>query len=124
LDWEKRGDPSDFPVHFPVLKRLEAKDFERPKTVALNEREVEVLTWVARGKTSAEIAQILGLTKRTVRFSYRQCARQTRRGHAHRSGDQSSEWETDRAVIPASSGLPQRAVLRRRPRHNLRRRRC
>jgi DNA-binding CsgD family transcriptional regulator len=39
-----------------------------PKTVALNEREVEVLTWVARGKTSAEIAQILGLTKRTVDF--------------------------------------------------------
>jgi hypothetical protein len=26
------------------------------------------LTWVARGKTSAEIAQILGLTKRTVDF--------------------------------------------------------
>src|ERR1700758_3338552 len=39
-----------------------------PKTVTLNEREVEVLTWVARGKTSAEIAQILGLTKRTVDF--------------------------------------------------------
>ena len=39
-----------------------------PKTVRLNEREVEVLTWVARGKTSAEIAQILGLTKRTVDF--------------------------------------------------------
>jgi DNA-binding response OmpR family regulator len=39
-----------------------------PKTVALNEREVEVLTWVARGKTSAEIAQILDLTKRTVDF--------------------------------------------------------
>jgi DNA-binding NarL/FixJ family response regulator len=39
-----------------------------PKTVDLNEREVEVLTWVARGKTSAEIAQILGLTKRTVDF--------------------------------------------------------
>jgi DNA-binding response OmpR family regulator len=38
------------------------------KAVALNEREVEVLTWVARGKTSAEIAQILGLTKRTVDF--------------------------------------------------------
>src|SRR5262249_29852521 len=38
------------------------------KTVALNEREIEVLTWVARGKTSAEIAQILGLTKRTVDF--------------------------------------------------------
>ena len=39
-----------------------------PKTVDLNDREVEVLTWVARGKTSAEIAQILGLTKRTVDF--------------------------------------------------------
>jgi hypothetical protein len=26
------------------------------------------LTWVARGKTSAEIAQIIGLTKRTVDF--------------------------------------------------------
>ena len=39
-----------------------------PKTVGLNDREVEVLTWVARGKTSAEIAQIIGLTKRTVDF--------------------------------------------------------
>jgi DNA-binding NarL/FixJ family response regulator len=39
-----------------------------PSTIDLNEREIEVLTWVARGKTSAEIAQILGLTKRTVDF--------------------------------------------------------
>jgi DNA-binding NarL/FixJ family response regulator len=39
-----------------------------PKTILLNDREVEVLTWVARGKTSAEIAQILDLTKRTVDF--------------------------------------------------------
>ena len=39
-----------------------------PKAVELNDREVEVLTWVARGKTSAEIAQILALTKRTVDF--------------------------------------------------------
>jgi DNA-binding NarL/FixJ family response regulator len=39
-----------------------------PKTIALNDREVEVLTWVARGKTSVEIAKILGLTKRTVDF--------------------------------------------------------
>jgi DNA-binding NarL/FixJ family response regulator len=40
----------------------------RPKTVDLNDREVEVLTWAARGKTSMEIAQILGLTKRTIDF--------------------------------------------------------
>jgi DNA-binding NarL/FixJ family response regulator len=39
-----------------------------PKTVGLNEREVEVLTWAARGKTSAEIAKIIDLTKRTVDF--------------------------------------------------------
>jgi DNA-binding response OmpR family regulator len=39
-----------------------------PKAVALNDREVEVLTWVARGKTSMEIAQILSLSKRTVDF--------------------------------------------------------
>src|SRR5580704_7683528 len=39
-----------------------------PKQVDLNEREVETLTWSARGKTSAEIAQILGLSKRTVDF--------------------------------------------------------
>jgi DNA-binding response OmpR family regulator len=39
-----------------------------PKGLGLNDREVEILTWVARGKTSAEIAQIIGLTKRTVDF--------------------------------------------------------
>ena len=39
-----------------------------PKLPGLNDREVEVLTWVARGKTSAEIAQIISLTKRTVDF--------------------------------------------------------
>ena len=39
-----------------------------PKLIELNDREVETLTWSARGKTSAEIAQILGLSKRTVDF--------------------------------------------------------
>jgi DNA-binding response OmpR family regulator len=39
-----------------------------PKSVELNDREIEVLTWVARGKISAEIAKILGLTKRTIDF--------------------------------------------------------
>jgi DNA-binding response OmpR family regulator len=39
-----------------------------PKRVDLNDREVETLTWAARGKTSAEIASILGLSKRTVDF--------------------------------------------------------
>src|SRR5712671_423540 len=39
-----------------------------PKAVELNDREVETLTWVARGRTSAELAHILGLTKRTIDF--------------------------------------------------------
>jgi DNA-binding NarL/FixJ family response regulator len=39
-----------------------------PNVVKLNDREIEVLTLVARGKTSAEIAQQLGVAKRTVDF--------------------------------------------------------
>lgn len=34
----------------------------------LRPREQEVLTWAGRGKTSFEIAVILGLTRRTVDF--------------------------------------------------------
>ena len=39
-----------------------------PKPAKLNDREIEVLTLVARGKTSAEIARKLRLSKRTVDF--------------------------------------------------------
>jgi DNA-binding NarL/FixJ family response regulator len=39
-----------------------------PKLAMLNDREIEALTWVARGKTSAEIAGLIGLSKRTVDF--------------------------------------------------------
>jgi DNA-binding NarL/FixJ family response regulator len=39
-----------------------------PKLAMLNDREIEVLTWVARGKTSVEIADLIGLAKRTVDF--------------------------------------------------------
>jgi len=38
------------------------------RTVDMSDRETETLTWAARGKTSAEIAMILGLSKRTVDF--------------------------------------------------------
>ena len=63
------------PIDFEVLATIitarlagVARNELWPKRVTLNDREVESLTWVARGKTSAEIAQILGLTKRTVDF--------------------------------------------------------
>jgi len=36
--------------------------------VDLSDREIEALTWSARGKTSQEIAQILGVSKRTIDF--------------------------------------------------------
>jgi DNA-binding NarL/FixJ family response regulator len=38
------------------------------RQVALNDRELECLAWSGRGKTSPEIAAILGLSKRTVNF--------------------------------------------------------
>jgi DNA-binding response OmpR family regulator len=63
--------PIDFEVLATIITaRLNgvARTAIWPSTVELNDREIEVLTWVARGKTSAEIAQILGLTKRTVDF--------------------------------------------------------
>jgi DNA-binding response OmpR family regulator len=63
------------PIDFDVLATIIAARLAGiartglwPKTPELNEREVEILTWVARGKTSVEIAQIIGLTKRTIDF--------------------------------------------------------
>ena len=63
------------PIDFDVLDTIigariagVARNDLWPKLVDLNDREVETLTWAARGKTSAEIAQILGLSKRTVDF--------------------------------------------------------
>ncbi|MBV8684589.1 MAG: response regulator [Caulobacteraceae bacterium] len=51
------------------LRRL-ARDSVWPSEVRLSAREVDVLTWSARGKTSEEIARILDLTKRTVDFHF------------------------------------------------------
>jgi DNA-binding response OmpR family regulator len=63
--------PIDFEMLTAIIEaRLAgvARNGVWPKTIGLNDREAEVLTWAARGKTSAEIAKILGLTKRTVDF--------------------------------------------------------
>jgi len=63
------------PVDYDVLAALITARLSRvarsaawPKQVDLREREVETLTWAARGKTFWEIGEILGLSKRTVEF--------------------------------------------------------
>jgi len=63
------------PVDYNVLAALISARLARvarsaiwPKQVNLREREVETLTWAARGKTFEEIGTILSLSKRTVEF--------------------------------------------------------
>jgi DNA-binding response OmpR family regulator len=63
------------PVDYDVLAALISARLARvartaiwPKYVDLRERELEALTWAARGKTFWEIGEILGLSKRTVEF--------------------------------------------------------
>jgi DNA-binding response OmpR family regulator len=63
------------PVDYDVLGALIAARLARvarstvwPQLVGLREREVETLTWAARGKTFQEIGTILSLSKRTVEF--------------------------------------------------------
>jgi len=63
------------PIDFDLLETIInarlagiARNETWPKLVTLSDREIEALTWVARGKTSVQIAETLGLTKRTVDF--------------------------------------------------------
>jgi DNA-binding NarL/FixJ family response regulator len=63
--------PIDFEVLATIIEARLARVARNEiwsKAVALNDREVQSLTWSARGKTSSEIAVILGLSKRTVDF--------------------------------------------------------
>jgi DNA-binding NarL/FixJ family response regulator len=63
--------PVDFDVlHTIINARLAgvARNEIWPKHTMLNDREIQMLTLVARGNTSAQIAEIVGLSKRTVDF--------------------------------------------------------
>jgi DNA-binding NarL/FixJ family response regulator len=63
--------PIDFDI-LETIKRARLAGVARteiwPKLTNLNDREAEILTWAARGKTSAQIAEIIGLAKRTIDF--------------------------------------------------------
>jgi DNA-binding response OmpR family regulator len=65
------------PIDFDLLAAIVTSRLARvvlddgfPKRAAISGRETEVLTWAARGKTSAEIAIIMELSKRTVDFHF------------------------------------------------------
>jgi DNA-binding response OmpR family regulator len=63
--------PIDFDVLHAIVKARLARTprVERwAEGIRLTQREIETVTWSARGKTSDEIAIILGVTKRTVDF--------------------------------------------------------
>jgi DNA-binding NarL/FixJ family response regulator len=63
--------PIDFEILATIISGRLAKIARTEagsRQIALADREVECLTWAARGKTSAEIAQIIGTSKRNVDF--------------------------------------------------------
>jgi DNA-binding NarL/FixJ family response regulator len=63
--------PVDFEILATIIEARLGKGARNEiwsRHVALNDRELECLTWSARGKTSPEIAAILSLSKRTVNF--------------------------------------------------------
>jgi DNA-binding response OmpR family regulator len=63
--------PIDFEILDTIIRGRLAKVARTESwalRVDLNEREVECLTWAARGKTSTEIAQVVGTSKRNVDF--------------------------------------------------------
>ena len=63
------------PIDFEILDTIISGRLARvartelwSRQIALADREIECLTWAARGKTSTEIGQIIGTSKRNVDF--------------------------------------------------------
>jgi DNA-binding response OmpR family regulator len=63
--------PIDFDILDAIIRARVAKVARTEvwsQDINLGDREIECLTWAARGKTSTEIAQIIGTSKRNVDF--------------------------------------------------------
>lgn len=63
--------PIDFEILAAIIEARLGRNVRNEawsRQVALNDRELECLAWSGRGKTSQEIATIVGLSKRTVNF--------------------------------------------------------
>jgi DNA-binding NarL/FixJ family response regulator len=61
--------PLDFELLVEIVRgRLAQNPPISPVSFTLTDREVEALTWVARGKSSTDIAVLMGVSERTVNF--------------------------------------------------------
>lgn len=62
--------PLDFELLLPRIRHrlTSAPRHAGAEDFKLTERELEILTWVARGKSSPAVATILGVTERTINF--------------------------------------------------------
>jgi DNA-binding NarL/FixJ family response regulator len=61
--------PLDFELLVEIIRsRLAQHSRQRPIDFALTDRETEALTWVARGKSSTDIAVLMNISERTVNF--------------------------------------------------------
>jgi DNA-binding NarL/FixJ family response regulator len=61
--------PLDFELLVEIIRgRLAQHPRQEPVEFSLTEREIEVLTWVAKGKSSNDIAVLMNVSERTVNF--------------------------------------------------------
>jgi len=61
--------PLDFELLVEIVRRRLVHDpIPTPVPFVLTDREIEALTWVARGKSSADIAVLMHVSERTVNF--------------------------------------------------------
>lgn len=80
-----------------VFKRSRAVGDRRMVADVLSQRQRECLYWCAAGKTSWEIAKILGISKQTVDFHFRSVCERTgaiSRTQAVARSQQSIQWES------------------------------
>jgi DNA-binding NarL/FixJ family response regulator len=61
--------PLDFELLVEIIRsRIEQHPRQEPVDFSLTEREIEALTWVAKGKSSTDIAVLMNVSERTVNF--------------------------------------------------------
>jgi DNA-binding NarL/FixJ family response regulator len=61
--------PLDFELLVEIIRnRLAQRSKQGPVDFLLTEREIEALTWVAKGKSSTDIAVLMNVSERTVNF--------------------------------------------------------